>query len=425
MENVLVMILAGGSSEHLPVLTAHRSKAALPFGGRFRVIDFCLSNCMHSQMPSVGILAQYNPASLILHIGDGSQWDLNRHSGGIAILQPYTARGETNWFRGTADSLAQYIDFIRDVKCEHVLVISGDQIYKMDYRQMISHHTVTGSDVTIAIKPSEDLLPLSVGGVAIDGEARVIDLKEKPQRDNFSFYSLGIYAFTKKVLVETLEGLRDGQFDIVFDVLIPLIEEKRVKAYIFDSYWADVGAVDRYFETSMGLLRKPPALDLNDDDWRIYTKPSLRKPAFFGRTASVENSLVASGCTIMGNVRHSILFPGVKVNQGAVVENSILFEDVVVGKDCVIRSTVVDRRAHIGNASFVGFGNPTCPNSHYPDSLSSGITIVGSDTHVPQEIRIGRNCLIGSDLSTEYFPGRDIVCGESLVRETRWQKISS
>jgi len=424
-QDVLAMILAGGSSHELPVLTTHRSKAALPFGGRYRVIDFCLSNCAHAGISEVGILAQYNPASLIAHVGDGSHWDLRRRRGGLSILQPFTARGETNWFRGTADALAQYLDFIRDAPCDHVLVLSADQVYRMDYADLIVHHARTRSEVTIAVKSAGGNLPSSVGGVTIDERARIVELVEKPAERIFDFFSLGIYVFAREVLIEMLDSLKQGQYDIVFDVLVPLVREHRVSAYIFDGYWADVGSVQRYFEASMGLLRKPPVLDLNDRLHPIYTRPAIRRPSVFGRNSHLENTLIANGCTIDGTVRQSILFPGVRVEEGAIVENSIVFDDVIVGRNASVRSAIIDQRVAIGHDSFIGFGNPTCPNSHHPDALSSGLTVIGTDTVVPSGIRIGRNCLIGSDLGPEAFPGRDIVCGETIVEDRKWQKISS
>ncbi len=424
MTSTLVMILAGGASRELPVLTAHRSKAALPYGGRYRIIDFCLSNCVNSGMYHVGVLAQYNPASLIAHIGSGKPWDLNRRKGGIMILQPYMGRTDSSWFRGTADALWQHIQVIQDVQCDDILLLSADQIYKMDYNSLIDFHRSHGSYVTVAVKPSQGFVPGRYGGVEVDGDGVIRTFLEKPEHEALNFYSLGVYAFRKDVLVERLSVAREGRHDIVFDVLMPLVREAKARAFVFENYWADVGWLEEYYESSMLLVRQPDLLDLNDPSWRIFTNTGVRPPSVVGRNADVESSLIANGCCVEGKVTRSILFPGVTVQPGARIEDSIVFSDSFIAAGATLRSSIIDKMVRVGRDAFVGFGNPTCPNSLYPDIVNSGISVIGKRSTIPDGTRIGRNCLIGRELPPEAIPGRDIVCGETILGEETWQKIS-
>jgi glucose-1-phosphate adenylyltransferase len=425
MSGTLVMILAGGASRELPVLTSHRSKAALPYGGRYRIVDFCLSNCVNSGLYQVGVLAQYNPASLIAHIGNGTPWDLNRQKGGIMILQPYVGKTDQSWFRGTADALWQHIQVIQDVPCEDVLLLSADQVYKMDFNSLVGFHRDKAASVTVAVKPSVGFIPGRYGAVDVDGSGLIRTFLEKPEQQAFNHYSLGIYVFKKEVLLERLAVARQGRHDIVFDVIIPLVQETRARAFVFDGYWADVGWLEDYYQSSKLLIREPHILDLNNPSWRILTNMGIRPPAVVGKNCSIESSLVANGCRIEGDVRRSILFPGVTVSAGALVEDSILFSDSVVSAGATVRSSIVDKMARIGHKAFVGFGNPTCPNSMYPDVVYSGITVIGKRSTIPDGIRIGRNCLVGRELPSEAIPGRDIVCGETILGEETWQKIWS
>jgi glucose-1-phosphate adenylyltransferase len=424
MNNTLAVVLAGGASGELPVLTAHRSKAALPYGGRFRVIDFCLSNCTNSGIYNVGILAQYNPASLIAHIGNGKPWDLNSRRGELAILQPFAARTESNWFRGTADALSQHIEMIRDHPCRNVLVLSADQVYKMDYGALIDFHRNTSSTATIAAKPSCECTTRSFGGLEVDEDNVVRTFVEKPEDQTMRFFSLGIYVFEKESLLDQLSAVGEGHYDIVFDVLMPMIERSKVSAYVFHDYWADVGWLQQYYESSMVLLRREPPIALNDPDWPVFSKPETRSPSLIRTGSQVESSLIANGCYIEGEVRGSILFPGVRVGQGARIEDSIVFSDTVIERGSTVKSCVIDKRVTVGRDAMLGYGNPTCPNARHPEVVSSGISVVGAQTRIPDGIRVGRNCLVGSDLSPEIIPSRDIVCGETLSSDVTWQKTS-
>jgi glucose-1-phosphate adenylyltransferase len=341
------------------------------------------------------------------------------------ILQPYTARTESNWFRGTADALKQHIDTVQDTPCTDVLVLSADQVYTMDYGRLIDFHRTSGSPATIAVKRHSGPIPENVGAVEIGEDNVVRTFVEKPDNPTSGLFSLGIYVFNKDVLLERLGSLDEGQYDMVYDLLIPTVRESQVSAFVFDGYWADVGWLQQYYESSMMLLKYPPVLRLDDPDWPVLSKTEIRPPSVIGRTSGIETSLVANGCVVDGCVRQSILFPGVKVRRDAVVEHSIVFADAVVEAGATLRSCIIDKRVRVGQHASVGYGNPTCPNSQLPHVVNSGITVVGTQTRIPDGIRIGRNCLIGNDLSPEAIPNRDIVCGETILGDVRWQKISS
>lgn len=425
MEQAFAMILAGGRSRHLPVLTAYRSIAALPYGGRYRVIDFCLSNCMNSGIRDVGVLAQYNPASLISHIGNGAPWDLSGRRHRAFILQPFRARKESNWYRGTADALWQNLRFIKTTSADHVLVLSGDHIYKMDYGPLLDFHAASGADATLVAKPTRGVLPRRFGGLVLDGRGSVKELVEKPETGEFDHFSLGIYAFRREVLIERLGICREKKYDIVFDVLMPLISEGRVMAYQFDDFWADVGWLEEYYKSSMELIDRPGELHPGNPAWPICTRDPVRRPSYVGKAASVKSSLVAGGCSIEGSVRSSLLFPGVRVDSGATVENSIVFSDTHVGEGATLRSAIIDKEVAVGRGTFIGYGSPTCSNSQYPDSASFGVSVVGKRTSIPDGVRIGRNCLIASDLTEREIPRRDIVCGEIITGDSKWERILS
>jgi glucose-1-phosphate adenylyltransferase len=425
MDRTLVVILAGGASSDLPVLTAYRSKAALPYGGKYRVIDFCLSNCSNSGLRDVGVLAQYNPASLIAHIGNGRAWDLSRKRGGLAILQPFAGRTESNWFRGTADALRQHIEVIRDSSCDQVLVLSGDQVYKMDYRQLIDCHNRGGQTVTMAVRRQPEGTLERYGGLEIDDDQVVRSFVEKPEGEQFRFLSLGIYVFNRDLLLDRLASLEADTHDLVFGILLPLIENSQVRAFIHDGYWADIGWLEQYYDSSMHLLGREPALDPGGNTWPIMTKTENQSPSRITRTAGIENSLIGSGSLVEGTVRHSILFPGVRVEPGATVTNSIVFSDAIIEKAASLNGCILDKKVRVGQGAVIGYGNPTTPNADFPEIVRSGISVVGKGAVIPGGTRIGRNCLIGPDVTSDLIPSRDIVCGETIAREERWLRISS
>ena len=345
------MILAGGTGKELSVLTRHRAKTALPFGGRYRIIDFVLSNCVHSGITDISILAQYSPKSLIYHIGMGKPWDLDRKTGGVFILQPTHQGRVANWYQGTAAALYQNIDVIRDSGAEHVLVLSGDQVYVMDYRKMLKQHVSSGSGATIAIKEVSPSQRSRFGMIGCTHDGVVTDFEEKPTSSSFRYASLGIYLFEKNLL---LESLRPDRFDLVFDLVMPLLETGRVSCYKFDGYWEDIGSLRSYFNASMRLLNNRSLL--STPDWPIYTRGSNLPPARIADGSHVVDSILADGCVVEGEVIGSILSPGVKIEKGARIEGSIVFSFSRIGAGARVSRAMIDKHCSIGSGSFVGLG---------------------------------------------------------------------
>ena len=391
--SVLTLILAGGEGERLSILSQVRAKPGVPFGGKYRIIDFALSNAVNSGLTDVGILTQYAPRSLIDHIGVGRPWDLDRSRGGVALLQPFIGRGRArDWYRGTADAVLQNLDFIADRNPELVLVLAGDHVYKMDYRPFIERHRETEAEATCAVRT----VPLSeahrFGILDVDASGRVTDFIEKPAQPPSNLVSMGVYVFSWPLLRDLLSSERP---DFGRDLLPWMVAEKRrVIAYEFGGYWQDVGTVESYWQTSLDLLSDDPGIELNDLGWLIYTKSEERPPARLGPDAAVSRSMISHGCVIDGSVERSVLSPGVRVARGAVVRDSIVMFDAVIGEDAVLDRAIVDKEANIGKGAHVGVGDDGTPNRDEPERLSAGITLVGKRATVPAGVEVGRNCRI-------------------------------
>ncbi|HYR52363.1 MAG TPA: glucose-1-phosphate adenylyltransferase family protein [Candidatus Dormibacteraeota bacterium] len=416
---VLVLVLAGGRSDALRALGRIRTASALPYGGKYRVIDFTLSNCVHSGLNRIGILTQYAPLSLHGHIGIGRAWDLDRRDGGIRLLQPYVRQRETNWYRGTADALLQNRNVIEDAQARHILVLSGDLVYKMDYAELIRFHEEHDAALTLVtvIAPSDE--PERYGYVHADRTGRVSALEEKPKRSGGGAVSGAIYAFRAKELLDRLRRPGAGP-DLVTDVIQPMIAEKaRVFAYPHRGYWRDIGTVDSYYESNMDLVRSSPPLNLYDPDWLIYTPSEDRSPAVFGGQAVASQSLVSHGARVEGTVRRSVLFPGVHIGPGAVVEDSIVMHDTRVGPGASLRRAIVDKRVVIGSGAMVGHQGPvaedvlvTAADARTP---APGLCVIGKGSVIPASTRIGPDALIEIGVSERDFPGREVAAG-AVVR---------
>ena len=411
---ILVLILAGGKSERLHPLGRLRTAPALPYGGKYRVIDFSLSNCVHSGLHRIGMLTQYAPMSLHGHIGIGRAWDLDRRDGGIRLLQPYVRQRETNWYRGTADALVQNRNVIADAQARHILVLSGDLVTKMDYAPLIARHEERGAALTMVTVAAPSDESERYGYVSVDGHGRVRGLNEKPSKPDGAEISAGIYLFRARDLRERLDAPDLGP-DLVRDIVQPMIAAgESVDADRFDSYWRDVGTIDAYYDASMELLKPIPALNLHDHDWPIYTPSEDRAPAIVLGDGDTTMSLVAHGTRIEGVVRRSIIFPGVHVGPGAVVEDSIIFHDTRVLPRSHVSRAIVDKGARVGEGATVGAGE-AIPNREYPHDLSSGLTVLGKGAEVPAGSRIGRNTIVDMGVRESDFTAREIPPG-SYVR---------
>jgi glucose-1-phosphate adenylyltransferase len=416
MKRTLAVILAGGEGERLSILSSMRAKPAVPFGGKYRIIDFALSNCVNSDIDNVVVLTQYNPRSLNDHIGMGRPWDLDRNQGGVRMLQPYIARGRVaEWYRGTADAVLQNLNVIGQASGDAVLVLAGDHIYKMDYQPFVAAHRRHRADVTIAVRR----VPLSdatrMGILAMDDTGRIVEWHEKPRQPKSDLASMGVYVFSKRALHQWLS---DTRVDFGHDVIPAMIEGgARVYGYRFDGYWQDVGTVQSYWEANLALLSDAPELDLYDREWVIHTRSEERAPAKIGATAQVHRSLISHGCVINGSVVNSVLSPGVVVDVGAVVRDSIVLFDSVVRPGAVVDRAILDKEVAVGPGAIVGEGTDYDEvNRREPGRLNTGITVVGKRAVIPRGVRIGRNVLIGEGVRATDFPSRVVRSGSTVER---------
>jgi glucose-1-phosphate adenylyltransferase len=411
---VLTLILAGGEGERLSILSQVRAKPGVPFGGKYRIIDFALSNAVNSGLTDVGILTQYAPRSLMDHIGVGRPWDLDRSRGGVALLQPFIGRGRpADWYRGTADAVLQNLDFIQDRNPELVLVLAGDHVYKMDYRPFIDLHRDRNAEVTCAVRtvPIEEAHRFGI--LDVDSTGRVTDFIEKPARPPSNLVSMGVYVFSWPLLAELLSADRP---DFGRDILPWMVAQgRRVFAYEFGGYWQDVGTVESYWRTSLDLLGDRPGIELNDLGWLVYTKSEERPPARLGPDARVSRSMVSHGCVVDGTVEGSVLSPGVRVAAGATVRDSIVMFDAVIEEGALLERAIVDKEARVGRDARVGVGDDLTVNREEPERLTAGITLVGKRARVPQGIEIGRNCRIDPGVVERDFAGASrVASGETI-----------
>jgi len=414
---VVAMLMAGGAGTRLSVLSDYRAKPAVPFAGKFRIIDFTLSNCVNSGIYDVAVLTQYRPHSLNAHIGIGKPWDLDRQRGGVHLRQPYLGRASGDWYRGTADAVYQNLDFVLDKRADVVLILSGDHIYKMDYRPMLTFHQEMEADLTVAVRnvPLEETDRFGI--MTVDADMRVVEFTEKPpNRDKGTLASMGIYVFDAEVLVEQLQALHQQTPDLDFGrhVIPNMIGQARVYAYQFEGYWVDVGTIHAYWETNLEMAQPVPPLDLYDLDWVIHTRDQERPAAKIGPQGRVVNSLISNGCVIRGTVEHSVLSPGVYVSPGAVVRESVVISDTWIGPGARIDTAILDAEVVVGPGAVVGYGDDYTPNRQQPDRLKTGITVVGERVRIPGGVRLGRNVLVRPGCTESDFPEPVVPSGETI-----------
>jgi glucose-1-phosphate adenylyltransferase len=413
----LAMILAGGPSPALSILTAERAEPSIPFGGKYRIIDFSLSNLVNSDIFNVAVLTQYKPRSLNDHIGNGKPWDLDRVIGGVRLLQPYVSgEGESGaWQRGTADAVRFNLDFVAEHNVDTVLLLAGDHIYKMDYRPLLRFHENSNADCTFAVRSVSPYETHRFGMVSTDGGGRVTRFEEKPRRTLSRLASMGIYAFKRQALVDWLTGPGAGDVDFGRHVVPGMLKAGLpLFAYTYGGYWIDAGTVQAYWEANMALLAETPALDLYDPGWVIHTRSEQLAPAFTGSDAVVEGSLLCDGCRVFGKVARSIIGPGAVIEEGAEVNDSIVMNGASIGARARIERSIVDKRAVVGEDSVVGWGEDNTPNRAMPNQLNTGLTLIGKRAQVPAGVKVGRNVVIRPRVAASAYPPGDVASGETL-----------
>ena len=405
----LALILAGGRGSRLDILSERRSKPAVPFAGKFRIIDFALSNCTNSGIFQIGILTQYLPLSLNEHIGVGKPWDLDRRDSFVTLLQP-----NNSWYEGTADAIRKNLEFVKRYASKYVLILSGDHIYKMDYSKMIEQHKQTGADLTIACK----IVPMDeasrFGILETDSNLKINKFVEKPKEPKSNKASMGIYVFSTQALIDAIESHPDiVDLDFGMHIIPDMIANKNVYAYEYYDYWKDVGTYDSYVEANIELCHDT-ALDLYDPNWKIYTKSEDLPPVKVGDNASITTSLISNGCRIDGEVIESVISPGVKIGKGSVVKHSVILNDVVIGENCVIEDTIIDKETVIGNNSTIGTGKDMSPNKDNPKILSSGLNVIGKKLILPEGLMVERNVRIFSAQNLKKLNTKHIKSGETI-----------
>jgi glucose-1-phosphate adenylyltransferase len=416
--SVLTLILAGGAGSRLSILGEKRAKPAIPFAGKYRIIDFPLSNAVNSELYRIAVLTQYRPHSLMNHIGIGEPWDLNRSQpNGIQIWQPYRGRKDQDWYRGTADALYQNRSFIAASGCAQLLILSGDHIYKQDYRHILQYHHDKGADMTVAVMQVPAGETHRFGILDVDADDRITRFTEKPKQAESRLASMGIYVFNTEFLLQHLEeDAKDtnSAHDFGKNIIPSMVGRDRLFAYPFKGYWVDVGTVSAYWETNLALVSEDPALDLYDPTWVIHTRSKERPPVKLGPAGQSCYSLVSNGCVIDGTVIHSVLSPGVFVETGAVVRDSVIMHDTVIRTGAVVDRCVLDKEIEIGAGAQVGAGEDMTPNLLEPANLIIGITIVGKGARVPAGAVIGRNCCIDANTTPQDYNHLNVPSGATI-----------
>lgn len=406
------VILAGGEGSRLSILTAKRTKPAVPFAGKYRIIDFALSNCVNSGIFDVMILAQYRPQSLIEHIGAGGPWDLNRDfTGGLRLYSPYKGRGASDWYLGTADAVQQNFSFIKSSKPELVLILSGDHVYEMNYDAMLTFHRDHGADLTMATIRVPMPEASRFGIVSVDGEYRVTSFVEKPDSPPSNLANMGVYVFNLDVLDRVLwqDHLNPtSSHDFGKDILPRMVAEgNQIFAYPYTGYWVDVGTVDTYWQAHMDLLSAKPSIDLGDRSWIIHTRTEERPPVRIAKGAVILDSMITDGCVIPfgATIERSVLAPGVHVHGEAIIRESIILTDTEIKAGAVIERSIIDKRVTVGEKAHVG---------GIQEGSDLAITMVGKNSQVVPGLVVEPGAVIGTDVIPSDYPSNIVRKGDYI-----------
>ena len=416
-KEMIAMLLAGGQGSRLGVLTEKVAKPAVAFGGKYRIIDFPLSNCINSGIDTVGVLTQYQPLRLNTHIGIGIPWDLDRNVGGVTVLPPYEKNGNSDWYTGTANAIFQNMAYMETYNPDYVLILSGDHIYKMDYEVMLDYHKANKADVTIACMPVPIEEASRFGVMITDGAGRITEFEEKPEHPRSNLASMGIYIFSWKTLKESLMALKDQPNCDFGKHILPYCRDngKRLFAYEFNGYWKDVGTLGSYWEANMELIDIIPEFNLYEEFWKIYTKGDIIPPQYFSADSKVNACIVGDGTEVYGEISNSVIGAGVVIEEGAVVTNSIIMNNTVIKKGAKIEKSIIAESVEVGENAELGVFEEA-ENKYKPKVYSGGLVTIGEGSVIPANVKIGKNVAIVGKTTAEDYPDGILASGESIIR---------
>ena len=417
-KEMIAMLLAGGQGSRLGVLTQKVAKPAVEFGGKYRIIDFPLSNCINSGVDTVGVLTQYQPLRLNSHIGIGIPWDLDRNVGGVTILPPYEKSSSSDWYTGTANAIYQNLAYMESFNPDYVLILSGDHIYKMDYEVMLDYHKANRADITIACMPVPMKEASRFGIMITDGKGRITEFEEKPEHPRSNLASMGIYIFSWKTLRESLIAMADQPGLDFGKHILPYCRDngKRLFAYEFNGYWKDVGTLGSYWEANMELIDIIPEFNLYEEYWKIYTNGDIIRPQYISADSTVDRCILGEGCEIFGDVSNSVIGAGVRIGKGAIVRDSIIMRHTVIGEGAQVTKAVIAENVTIGRGAVIGVGEEA-PNVWKPQIYGFGLATIGEQSEIPEDVRVGKNTVIfGKTVPEDYVDG-ELPSGGALVKE--------
>lgn len=416
-KEMIAMLLAGGQGSRLGVLTSKVAKPAVAFGGKYRIIDFPLSNCINSGVDTVGVLTQYQPLRLNSHIGIGIPWDLDRNIGGVSVLPPYEKSKNSEWYTGTANAIYQNIDYMESYNPDYVLILSGDHIYKMDYEVMLDFHKSNGAEVTIAAMPVPIEEAKRFGIVITDENKKIQDFEEKPEHPRSNLASMGIYIFNWKTLKEALIAMADQPALDFGKHVIPYCHQNGAPlyAYEFNGYWKDVGTLNSYWEANMELIDIIPEFNLYEEYWKIYTRSEILPPQYISGDSVVEKSIIGEGTTVLGQVYNSVIGCGVTIGEGTVVRDSIIMNRTEIGKNCELTKAIVAEDVIIGNEVKLGVGEEA-ENDTAPHIYNHGLVTVGEKSVLPDHINVGKNSVVFGKTKKDDFEDGWLASGKTLIK---------
>ena len=416
-KEMIAMLLAGGQGSRLGVLTSKVAKPAVAFGGKYRIIDFPLSNCINSGVDTVGVLTQYQPLRLNTHFGIGIPWDLDRNIGGVTVLPPYEKSTNSEWYTGTANAIYQNLEYMESYNPEYVLILSGDHIYKMDYEVMLDFHKANNAEVTIAVMPVPIEEASRFGIMIADENHRITEFEEKPEHPRSNLASMGIYIFNWKTLKEALIAMADQPALDFGKHVIPYCHEKGAPlyAYEFTGYWKDVGTLSSYWEANMELIDIVPEFNLYEEYWKIYTKSEIQPPDYIAADSVVERSIIGEGSEVYGEVYNSVIGCGVTIGKGTVIRDSIIMNQTQIGEGCEINKAIIAENVVVGNQVKLGVGEEA-ENDTAPHIYNHGLVTIGEKSVIPDGISVGKNSVISGVTAAADYEDSQLASGKTLIK---------